>query len=137
MTKIDAVSIVQPSIPTPDVDVEPSATPAKDVLDAELAERGGDERIVNEDVRDRQADRELRAKYADKAFRLARAILIFWALAMAVVGLWFGCSGGRVQILSDKVLIAITAGATANVFTAFLGVIRGLFPGRDKNNKKN
>ena len=33
-----------------------------------------------------------------------------------------------VQTLSDKVVIAITTATTLNLFAAFLGVIRGLFP---------
>jgi hypothetical protein len=100
-------------------------------------ERSTVERLADEDIRDRQADRDLREKYAKKAFILACAILIFWGVIIITVGLWFGCSGEKVQPLSDKVLMAITAGATANVFAAFLGVIRGLFPGREKSHRKS
>lgn len=32
------------------------------------------------------------------------------------------------EIFSDEVLIAVTAASTLNLFAAFLGVIRGLFP---------
>lgn len=33
---------------------------------------------------------------------------------------------------SDQVLIAVTTGVTVSVLAAFLGVIRGLFPGKDE-----
>ncbi|MGT5125632.1 hypothetical protein ACRWGX_10645, partial [Escherichia coli] len=41
-----------------------------------------------------------------------------------------------IQIFSDKVLIAITTAVTLNVFAAFLGVIRGLFPSGKSSGEK-
>jgi hypothetical protein len=95
-------------------------------------EKPGNERLIDQEIEDRKADRILREKYAEKAFQLAGCILFFWVMIIIAVGLCFGCTDSKIQLLSDKVLIAITAGATANVFAAFLGVIRGLFPGNRK-----
>jgi hypothetical protein len=80
-----------------------------------------------EDMRNQQEERMLRRQYANKAFVLACVILGFWGIIISV-GVWSGMTGGHLKPLSDKVLMAITAGATANVFAAFLSVIRGLFP---------
>jgi hypothetical protein len=112
-----------------------SSTPPEDEPSPEVIERTARDRLTDEEVHDRKADRELRAEYAKKAFRLARCILIFWGAVVVLEGIWSAITGGKVQLLSDKALIAITAGATANVFAAFLGVIRGLFPGREKASK--
>ncbi|WP_414965933.1 hypothetical protein [Enterobacter hormaechei] len=40
------------------------------------------------------------------------------------------------KTFSDEVLIAITSATTLNLFAAFLGVIRGLFPS-GKETKEN
>ena len=37
-----------------------------------------------------------------------------------------------IEMWSDQVLIAVTTGVTVSVLAAFLGVIRGLFPGKDE-----
>jgi len=93
-------------------------------------ERSTEERLTDEDIEDRKADRALRRDYARNACWLVVGILSFWAIIVLGVAIWSGCTGGRVRPLSDTVLIAITTGATANVFAAFLSVIRGLFPSK-------
>lgn len=78
-----------------------------------------------QDVADRIANRELRAKFAGKAYKVAKLGLYGWALLLiiTIIGNVIG-----VNTLSDKVVIAITTATTLNLFAAFLGVIRGLFP---------
>jgi len=78
-----------------------------------------------QDVADRIANRNLRAKFAGKAYKVAKLGLYGWAmlLIITIIGNVIG-----VQTLSDKVVIAITTATTLNLFAAFLGVIRGLFP---------
>jgi len=73
-----------------------------------------------------EQNRFLRKEYAEKAFLFAWIGLGFWAFIIFFYALIFICSGER--ILSDAVLIAITSATTVNLFAAFIGVIRGLFP---------
>ena len=109
----------------PFVDSPPS--PLKSNEDA-LPNRGSDGqgRLVTERVEDHKANRQLRNKYASKAYNLACGGLVFWGVAISATAIAYGATGR--QMFSDKVLIAITTGATINVLAAFLGVIRGLFP---------
>ncbi|WP_249406297.1 hypothetical protein [Pantoea agglomerans] len=83
-----------------------------------------------QDVEDRKSNRELRDKYAGKAYKVAKYGLYWWAivLLLSVVGKVVG-----VELFSDSVLIAITSASTLNLFAAFLGVIRGLFPSATKD----
>lgn len=68
---------------------------------------------------------DLRETYANKAYKVAKYGLYWWAVVilLSVVGK----SVGK-DVISDEVLIAITTASTLNLFAAFLGVIRGLFP---------
>lgn len=80
---------------------------------------------VEDDKLDRKQARELRDKYAERAYRLAVGALIFWAFVLAFSG-WQAWHEGR-PMWSDTVLIAITTGVTVSVLAAFLGVVRGIF----------
>ncbi|WP_129543369.1 hypothetical protein [Serratia sp. 1D1416] len=82
--------------------------------------------LINEDVLDRQADRALRVKFGDKAYKVARKSLYGWCWLLAIYAA-FKFRFDK-ELFSDNVLIAITSAVTLNVFAAFLGVIRGLFP---------
>ncbi|SFV10317.1 hypothetical protein [Pseudoduganella namucuonensis] len=82
--------------------------------------------LINEEAENQKANRALRATYADKAYFLASACIIFWAFAISSNAIVYACTGK--QMISDTALIAITTGVTINVLAAFLGVIRGLFP---------
>jgi hypothetical protein len=82
------------------------------------------EKIQN--IKDREADRELRKDYARKAFKFACYGFVFWVIVIAVHATIFFFS--EKKVLSDEVLIAITTATTINLFAAFVGVIRGLFP---------
>ncbi|HAT3927569.1 MULTISPECIES: hypothetical protein [Citrobacter] len=82
--------------------------------------------LVLQEVEDRIADRALREKFGDKAYKVVRKTLYGWCWLLAIyAALKFRF---QVEIFSDNVLIAITSAVTLNVFAAFLGVIRGLFP---------
>lgn len=78
-----------------------------------------------QDVEDRSANRRLRQRFAEKAYKVAKWGLYGWAcvLIISVIG-----NVINVKTFSDEVLIAITSATTLNLFAAFLGVIRGLFP---------
>lgn len=87
-----------------------------------------------QDVQDRNANRILRQRFAEKAYKVAKWGLYGWAcvLAISVIGNVLG-----EKTFSDNVLIAITSATTLNLFAAFLGVIRGLFPsGKESKDKE-
>lgn len=86
--------------------------------------------LLNEEVEDRKADRALREKFGDKAYKVVRKTLYGWAILLFCYGYSkvFGFT-----IFPDEVMIAITTAVTLNVFAAFLGVIRGLFPAGKKD----
>lgn len=81
--------------------------------------------LTIQDVEDRKADRALREKFGDKAYKVVRKTLYGWAILLFCYG--FSSVFGF-KIFPDEVMIAITTAVTLNVFAAFLGVIRGLFP---------
>lgn len=83
--------------------------------------------LTIQDVEDRKADRALREKFGDKAYKVVRKTLYGWAWVIGIYG-FFGIFG--MHIFPDPVMIAITTAVTLNVFAAFLGVIRGLFPAK-------
>ncbi|MEW5290277.1 hypothetical protein ABW286_13970 [Erwinia papayae] len=81
--------------------------------------------LLNEEVEDRKADRALRDKFGEKAYKVVRKTLYGWCILLFCYGY------SRIfcfTIFPDNVMIAITTAVTLNVFAAFLGVIRGLFP---------
>ena len=86
-----------------------------------------------QDIKDREADRELRKTYAQKAFWFAWIGFGFWALVITCYVVFFLWLNKR--FFSDAVLIAITSATTVNLFAAFIGVIRGLFPPAGKHDK--
>lgn len=86
--------------------------------------------LTIQDVEDRKADRALREKFGDKAYKVVRKTLYGWSILLFCYG--FSKIFGF-EIFSDNVMIAITSAVTLNVFAAFLGVIRGLFPAQKPN----
>lgn len=81
--------------------------------------------LVIQEIEDRKADRALREKFGDKAYKVVRKTLYGWAILLFCYGIskiW------GYEIFPNEVMIAITTAVTLNVFAAFLGVIRGLFP---------
>jgi len=83
-------------------------------------------------IEDKIADRKLRETYAHKAFVFAWVGFGFWVVVIVFYAICFLC--GK-QVFSDTVLIGVTTATTVNLFAAFVGVIRGLFPPVGKNNK--
>lgn len=107
----------------------PKAT--EDELPPSLASPGRQDvdhkqRMAGEKVEDRIAERALRRTYANRAFWFAVCGVGFWAALL----IWTGCATyyRDKAPFSDNVLIAITTATSINLFAAFLGVIRGLFP---------
>ncbi|MGY0161705.1 hypothetical protein [Edwardsiella tarda] len=88
--------------------------------------------LTIQDVEDRKADRALREKFGDKAYKVVRKTLYGWSILLFCYG--FSKVFGY-EIFPTEVMIAITTAVTLNVYAAFLGVIRGLFPTQksDKN----
>jgi len=79
---------------------------------------------------DMKANRQLRRRYAGRAYGLATGCLCMWSLLLSAQGVVKTVTG--LEMWSDQVLIAVTTGVTVSVLAAFLGVIRGLFPGKDE-----
>lgn len=82
--------------------------------------------IIEQHVEDRKAERALRKKYAGLAFRFAVGGALFWAVILVWSG-WATYYSTKAPF-SDNVIIAVTTATSVNLFAAFLGVIRGLFP---------
>ncbi len=99
---------------------------------SETATRG--DNVTPQGVEDAKSYRKLREIFAEKAYKVAKKSLYGWAILLFAQG-WFSLIG--LQIFSDKVLIAITTAVTLNVFAAFLGVIRGLFPSGKSSKEKD
>ncbi|WP_343636345.1 hypothetical protein [Roseateles sp.] len=78
---------------------------------------------------DMAANRRLRQIYAAKAYGMAAACIVMWTCLLLLQGSIKATLG--IEMWSDQVLIAVTTGVTVSVLAAFLGVIRGLFPGRE------
>jgi len=85
---------------------------------------------IAEHIANSRANRQLRQVYAAKAYRMAASCIALWAMQLAVQGGVKATVG--LDLWSDQVLIAVTTGVTVSVLAAFLGVIRGLFPGKDE-----
>ncbi|WP_431048654.1 hypothetical protein [Roseateles sp. L2-2] len=79
---------------------------------------------------DMKANRQLRRRYAGRAYGLAAGCICMWSLLLSAQGVVKTVTG--IEMWSDQVLIAVTTGVTVSVLAAFLGVIRGLFPGKDE-----
>ncbi|WP_431263759.1 hypothetical protein ACQ859_28210 [Roseateles chitinivorans] len=83
-----------------------------------------------EQIANSRANRHLRQIYAARAYGLAAGCIVLWAALLAIQGGIKATIG--IEMWSDQVLIAVTTGVTVSVLAAFLGVIRGLFPGKDE-----
>lgn len=71
-------------------------------------------------------NRRMRKDYARRALNLAELAFVFWIIVFAVAAVGNLATGN--PPFSDKALMTFTAGATVNVFVAFVGIIKGLFP---------
>lgn len=120
---LDSLEISPPSKSGSDQDEQPKLE----------ASRGSDAEI-KQDVKDQKAERQLRKKYAGRAFWFAVGGVAFWAVLLV----WSGSSTyySTKAPFSDNLLIAITTATSINLFAAFLGVIRGLFPTGGKKRKE-
>lgn len=89
--------------------------------------------LADQHVEDRKAERKLRRKYASLAYRFAVGGAVFWGCLLV----WSGCATyyATKPPFSDNLLITITTATSVNLFAAFLGVIRGLFPANGKKEK--
>ncbi|ORM64546.1 hypothetical protein HA45_09280 [Pantoea rodasii] len=114
------------------VDEPPHTAKGEVVREEKSSEK--DLMLLNEEVEDRKADRALREKFGDKAYKVVRKTLYGWAILLFCYGFSriFGFT-----IFPDPVIIAITSAVTLNVFAAFLGVIRGLFPTSKTSKEKD
>lgn len=80
-------------------------------------------------------ERELRDRYARKAYRVCKKCMYF----LAFILVWQGviatfCKSGP---FSDTVLLALFTAVTVNVFAAFLCITKGLFQKEKMNVKDN
>jgi len=120
--ELDNLRLTLPLATGPDQDSQPGG---------EHAVGMDDERSQN--LKDQKAERQLRKKYAGRAFWFAACGVIFWAVVLVWNG-WSTYYSGKAPF-SDNVLIAITTATSINLFAAFLGVIRGLFPASGRRSR--
>lgn len=86
---------------------------------------GPKDELLKEEAADMRHNRDLREKYAEKAYKLATGCISMWAILLGTQGAIKALTD--VEMWSDQVIIAVTTGVTVSVLAAFLGVIRGLF----------
>lgn len=86
--------------------------------------------VHGETIANSKSYRELRERFAEKAYKVAKYGLYWWATVLLLSAVGKIC---KVELFSDNVLIAVTTASTLNLFAAFLGVIRGLFPYKQEN----
>lgn len=109
----------------------PTAPERMDAANAEVpVSPPPDDGLPREAIADRRANRWLRQTYARRAYGMAAVCIGMWMLILAIQGGIKALTG--IELWSDQVLIAVTTGVTVSVLAAFLGVIRGLFPGKDE-----
>ena len=73
-------------------------------------------------------NRNMRSNYARRAIKIVYIVLSSWIICFFIVGISNLCM--RRSFLSDQALITFTAGATTNVFTALIIILKGLFPSK-------
>ena len=98
-------------------------------IEAGAAMANAEADMHSQNIADMASNRQLRQRYAGKAYGLAAGCLAMWTTLLSVQGAVKASTG--IEMWSDQVLIAVTTGVTVSVLAAFLGVIRGLFPGRE------
>lgn len=114
---LDAIALERPAgeIEDREVEEEDSISPSRPV----------NELLLLQQIENHKADRDLRERFGNKAYRVVKKSLYGWAILLIIYGL---CKFFGREVFPEKVMLAITAAVTLNVFAAFLGVIRGLFP---------
>ncbi|AXF75537.1 hypothetical protein LU604_14700 [Erwinia tracheiphila] len=126
MSDLDRISgVLIPSTIDPD-----SGPNFLDDAEAKI-ETGTKDAMEGEKLSGLKNTRKLRKIFAHKAYKVAKYGLYWWATVLLLSAI--GKAVGK-EIFSDKVLRAVTTASTLNLFAAFLGVIRGLFP-TGKNDK--
>jgi len=115
----------EPGVPPQLEDVPPLSEQGRGDVNRLISEM-----IASQQVEDMKAERKLRKKYASLAFKFAVGGSLFWAFLLIWTG--FASYYTTKAPFSDNVLIAITTATSVNLFAAFLGVIRGLFPSNGK-----
>lgn len=85
------------------------------------------DKLEDEQLANKQQNRELRKDFAYKAYGLASACIGLWMFVIVLCIVSSVITGKNEAILSDTALGIITTGVTINVFAALLTVIKGLF----------
>ncbi len=94
----------------------------KDSLPEEALKQTWEERLNDEEIRDRQQNRAQRKEYADNIFTFLCVYMLFVGLIITGVG-----NSHCGFELSDTVLIALITTTTANVIGIFVFVVKYLF----------
>ncbi|WP_313021391.1 hypothetical protein [Atlantibacter hermannii] len=117
-TSLDDIRLDQPASEIPELQDTPDVP--------EFTQNSIRDQLTIQLIEDKKADRALRERFGDKAYKVVRKTLYGWCWLLAIyAAIKFRYDK---EIFSENVLIAITSAVTLNVFAAFLGVIRGLFP---------
>jgi hypothetical protein len=85
---------------------------------------------LDAELRNANSNIKLRKRYAKKAYALAGGCIVFWIIIVGIQAITHLVTNK--SALDASVLIAITTGCTVNVLTAFVAVVKGLFPAKEK-----
>lgn len=98
-----------------------------DTLQAYINQKDYDEHRLNEEqIKDKQQDREQRKEYADKIFFLVAT----WLILLLILLLF--CGSGVINF-SDTVIVAILTGTTLDILGFMIIVANYLFPKNGKS----
>ena len=89
-------------------------------------ERSPNEQKLLEQIADLKSNREMREKYADRAYEFAKYTIAFWMFITFVFFLT-KAQPGTPNTISDTAFGILTTACTVNILVAFHAVIKGLF----------
>lgn len=108
---------------TPDESLPPEIDQEK--TDLSLHRKAKLERLKEEN-KQLAENREMRKEYAQKAYEFAKYTIAFWAFLFFVYFL----SPPNEKPLNNTALGIFTTACTINILTAFISIIKGLFPSK-------
>ncbi|AKD37507.1 hypothetical protein I926_00885 [Pasteurella multocida subsp. multocida OH4807] len=89
--------------------------------------RAPQEQKLLEEIENLKSTREMREKYANKAYDFAAYTISFWAFLF----LAYFLSPHDKKPLNDTALAIFTTACTINILAAFISIIKGLFPNKN------
>lgn len=105
-----------------EIDIEPKKTKKNQTTKAEL-EREKVIALQEQNFKSKD-DRRMRRDYANKAYDFAKYTIVFWMFLFLIYFL----SPTNNKPLNDTALGIFTTACTINILTAFISIVKGLFP---------